>query len=108
MAASPQIIGQTKPPALDTVVLFVVPNGSTAEFSIFINNQSQAYDGYSIALVPNGQMQTPATQLAFLTQLAGGTTAAFSGLYLNSGDSVLVSSTLGSCSFTATGLVFSS
>ena len=107
MAITPKILGQAKPAALTTVTLFTVTSSNTVEFSIYINNQSKLYDGYSIALVPNGSAQTAASQLAFNTQLDGGTTTAFSGLYLNSGDRVLVSSTFGNCSFTATGIDFS-
>ena len=86
--------------------LFTVPIGSTAEFSIFITNQDVAYDGYTISLVPYGQSISVSTQLAYNTQLRGQTSTAFSGLYLNSGDSVIVSSSLGTCSFLATGIVF--
>ena len=107
MAITPQILGQAKPVALATVTLFTVASANTVEFSIYISNQSNVYDVYSIALVPFGNVQTPATQLAYNTQIAGGATAAFSGLYLNSGDSVLVSSALGNCGFVATGLDFS-
>ena len=88
MAITPQILGQAKPAALTTVTLFTVASANTVEFSIYISNQSNVYDGYSIALVPFGNLQTPATQLSYNTQIAGGSTAAFSGLYLNSGDSV--------------------
>lgn len=107
MAIIPQILGQAKPAALTTVTLFTVASANTVEFSIYISNQSNVYDSYSIALVPSGNLQTPATQLSYNTQIAGGSTAAFSGLYLNSGDSVLVSSALGNCGFIATGLDFS-
>jgi hypothetical protein len=108
MTTSPQILGQQKPTALIETVLFTVLDNNTAEFSIFINNQSQAYDGYTIALVPYGQSGPNSSQyLAFESQLSGGGTVAFSGLYLNSGDTVYVTSNLGNCSFTATGIYFS-
>jgi hypothetical protein len=107
MTATPKILGQAKPPALASVTLFTVPADSTAEFSIFINNQGVVYDGYTISLVPAGQPVSTSTQLAYNTQLGGESSTAFSGLYLNTGDSVIVSSSLGACSFLATGILFS-
>jgi|APCry1669189768_1035252.scaffolds.fasta_scaffold01991_9 hypothetical protein len=108
MAITTQILGQAKPSAATNTMLFTVAGSNSVEFSIYINNQSQVYDGYSIALIPYGQTGPAAQQyLALNTQIAGGATAAFSGLYLNSGDSVIVASTAGNCSFTATGIDFS-
>jgi hypothetical protein len=107
MSAKPRILGQSKPAALTTVTLFTVDTDTTVEFSIFINNQSTQYDGYTITLIPQGTLASAARELAYNTQLAGGTTNAFSGLYLNSGDSVTASSSLGNCAFMATGIVFS-
>lgn len=107
MSATPKILGQAKPTALATVTLFTVDINTTVEFSIFINNQSTAYDGYTISLIPQGMTANSARELAYNTQLAGGATVSFSGLYLNTGDSVTVSSSFGNCAFMATGLVFS-
>jgi hypothetical protein len=108
MQAFPQILGQVLAPPLVNSTLFAVPDGFTAEFSIFINNRSQEYDGFSIALVPNNAgLPQNNEYLAYRTQLIGGGTVAFSGLYLNSGDTVFVSSDLGNCAFTATGIYFS-
>ena len=101
-----QLLGQQKPTAMVDTLLFTVAAQNSVEFSIFIVNQSKDYDGYMIALVPNGTILSPANYLAFNTQLAGGATVAFSALYLNSGDSVYVTSTFGNISFTATGLDF--
>ena len=94
MTAKPQILGTAKPLALVPATLFTVPPGATAELSIFINNQDINYDGYTISLVPSGQPITVSTRLAYNTQLAGQSTVSFSALYLNSGDEVVVSSTL--------------
>jgi hypothetical protein len=107
MTVTPKILGQEKPTALVSVTLFTVPANSTAEFSIFINNQGVVYDGYTISLVPNGQEVSTSTQLAYNTQIGGQSSTAFSAMYLNSGDSVIVSSSLGTCSFLATGILFS-
>mgnify|MGYP003344755044 FL=1 len=106
MTAKPQILGTAKPLALVPATLFTVPPGATAELSIFINNQDINYDGYTISLVPSGQPITVSTRLAYNTQLAGQSTVSFSALYLNSGDEVVVSSSLGTCSFIATGILF--
>jgi len=107
MAITPQILGQSKPQANVNTLLFTVASANSVEFSIFINNQGLIYDGYTIAPVPNGQIQQSSNFLAYNTHLIGGGTVAFSGLYLNSGDSVYVTSYLGNCSFTATGIDFS-
>jgi len=102
----PQILGQVKPTLTVDTLLFTVTPGNTVQFSVFICNQSSAYDNYSIALVPYGTVEMPSSYLAYNTALAGGGTVAFSGLYLNGGDSVYVQSTLGNCGFTATGIDF--
>jgi len=108
MSYSSKILGQAKPAALQNQTLFSVSSSNSVECTIFINNQGPIYDGYSIALIQANGTQTPASQLALNTQLAGGTTVAFSGIYLGSDCSVVVSSSLGFCAFTATGLDFSS
>jgi hypothetical protein len=108
MAATPQIFAQLKPSALVNQTLFTVMASSRIEVSIFINNQGTEYDGFNIALIPSGQTgPTPSQFLALNTQLAAGTTVAFSGIYLNQGDSVVVGSSLGNCAFLATGINFS-
>ena len=108
MTSIPQIFGQQKPQAQVNTRLFTVAENNTAQFSIFITNQSGAYDGYNIALVPFGTTEMSANFLAYNTQLAGNAIVSFSGLYLNGGDSVFVESTYGNCSFMATGVDFPS
>lgn len=104
---TPRIFGQNKPDALINTNLFTVSMGSQAQISIFIANQDSDYDRFTIALVPYSQSQQPENYLAFATPLSGNGVLAFSGIYLNEGDAVYVSSEFGNCSFTATGIDFS-
>ena len=100
----PRILGQNKPdPQVDTT-LFTVTNTHQAQFSVFVANQSDQIDSFSIALVPNGQTEQAASFIAYNTAILGNGVLAFSGLFMNSGDRAQVRSTNGTCSFTATGI----
>ena len=104
---TPRIFGQNKPDAEINTNLFTVSTSHQAQISIFVANQSGDYDRFTIALVPYNQSQQPENYLAYATPLSANGVLAFSGIYLNDGDAVYVSSLLGNCSFTATGLDFS-
>jgi hypothetical protein len=106
MMQTPKIFGQEKPDANINTNLFTVATGHQAQISIFIANQFNDYDRFTIALVPNATSQQPENYLAFATPLSGNGVLAFSGIYLNAGDKVFVSSEGGNCSFTATGIDF--
>lgn len=100
----PRILGQSKPDILVDTTLFTVTDGHQAQFSVFIANQNNVIDYFTIALVPNGQLEQGSSFIAFNTAIVANGVLAFSGLFLNSGDRVQVSSVFGNCSFTATGI----
>jgi len=104
MSQIPKIFGQNKPDALVDTNLFTVATGHQAQISIFVCNQIDGYDYFTIALVPYSQSEQTENYLAYNTPLVNHGILAFSGIYLNSGDRVQVSTRLGQCSFTATGL----
>ena len=101
-----KIFAQNKPDAGINTNLFTVSTGNNAQISIFVANQLGDYDRFTIALVPASTSQQPENYLAYSTPLSANGVLAFSGIYLNSGDKVFVSSELGNCSFTATGIDF--
>lgn len=108
MAQTLKIFGQNKPdPNVDTN-LFTVGNTNQAQISIFICNQSNDWDRFSISLVPANQSEQLENFLAYNTLISKNAVMAFSGIYLNAGDRVQVYSNGGNCSFTATGIDFSS
>jgi len=104
MPQTPKIFGQNKPDPMIDTNLFTVSISHQAQTSIFVSNQSGDYDRFTIALVPYSQSEQPENYLAYHTPLPAHGVIAFSGIYLNSGDRVQVSTELGQCSFTATGL----
>jgi hypothetical protein len=106
MIEEPKILGQNKPTAMIDTNLFTVATGHQAQVSIFVANQGDDYDRFTIALVPSGQSEQPENYLAYNTPLVANGVLAFSGIYLNSEDRVQVSTLLGQCSFTATGVDF--
>lgn len=107
MVQTPKIFGQNKPPANVDTNLFTVANTNQAQISIFVCNQADDYERFTISLVPANQSEQPENYLAFNTLLSRNAVLAFSGIYLNNGDKVQVSSVGGNCSFTATGIDFS-
>lgn len=107
MTQTPKIFGQNKPDANIDTNLFTVSGSNQAQISIFVANQSNDWERFSIALVPNNQSEQPENFLAYNTLLSANGVLAFSGIYLNSGDKVQVYSLGGNCSFTATGIDFS-
>jgi hypothetical protein len=100
----PRILGQNKPDPLVDTTLFTVTDGHQAQFTVFVANQNNIIDNFSLALVPNGQVEQNASFIAYNTAIVANGVLAFSGLFLNSGDHVQVSSVSGNCSFTATGI----
>lgn len=107
MVDTPQIFGQQKPDALINTNLFTVTLGMSAQISIFVANQNNDYDRFTIALIPYSQSEQPENYLAYATPLSANGVLAFSGIYLNGGDQVWVQTQNGNCSFTATGIEFS-
>ena len=106
MAQTLKIFGQNKPDAGFNTNLFTVTINNQAQVSIFVANQSNVYDRFTIALIPEDQSEQPENYIAYNTYLYPNGIFAFSGLYFNSGDRVQISSENGNCSFTATGIEF--
>jgi len=101
---TPQIFGQALPVALVQTNLLTVPNGEQAQINMFVCNQSSSYDYFSIELIPSGDNPDPARFVAFNTPVLPNGVFSMAGISLNSGDAVVVSTTQGNCSFTATGM----
>lgn len=101
---TPRLLGQNKPDAGVNTNLFTVTSGNQVQFSLFVCNQDSEIDRFTVSLVPSGEPETVNTYIAYRTPLIGNGVFAASGLYLNSGDMVMVESELGQVSFTATGI----
>lgn len=101
---TPRLLGQNKPDFLVNTNLFTVTTGNQVQFSLFVCNQSDQIGRFTVALVPSGEPETASTYIAYRTPLIGYGVFAASGLYLNSGDMVMVESDNGFISFTATGI----
>jgi hypothetical protein len=101
---TPRLLGQNKPDALVNTNLFTVTTGNQVQFSLFVCNQDSEIDRFTVALIPAGEPETLNTYIAYRTPLIGNGVFAASGLYLNSGDQVVVESENGYISFTATGI----
>lgn len=108
MAQTPRIFAQAFPPANSATVIYIVAAGHEAQLTVFISNHSNTFDNVSVALVPSSN-NSVGTQnyIAYNTPLIGNGVLAFSGISLGSGDSLYVTSTFGTSSFTATGMDFS-
>ena len=101
---TPRLIGQNKPDAAVNTNLFTVTTGNQVQFSLFVCNQGDEIDQFTVALIPAGEPESLNSYIAYRTPLLGHGVFAASGLYLNSGDQVLVESLNGFISFTATGI----
>lgn len=101
---TPRLLGQNKPDAGVNTNLFTVTTSHQVQFSLFVCNQNDEIDQFTVALVPAGEPETVNTYIAYKTPLIGHGVFAASGLYLNSGDMVMVESLNGDVSFTATGI----
>lgn len=106
MQELPRIFGQNKPTANIDTNLFTVATGHQAQISIFVANQGDDYERFTIALVPANQSEQPENYIAYNSLLVANGILAYSGIYLNSEDRVQVSTVGGNCSFTATGIDF--
>ncbi len=104
---TPRIFGQVKPVANIETTLLTVAYTSQAQMSIFIANQSSTIDRFSIEILPFNTSPDFSRYIAYNTPLIGNGVFALSGIALNSGDQIVVSTANGDCSFTATGLEFS-
>jgi hypothetical protein len=102
---TPIILGQSKPVATVDTNLFTVGYNNQAQFNLFVCNQSSSSDTITVALVPNGNLESSTSYIFYNNTVAGNFTFIANGIYLNSGDQIRVLSTNGTTSFTATGLL---
>ena len=100
---TPRIFGQAKPVAEIQTTLITVANNAQAQVSLFVCNQGDSIDRFSIELIPSGDSPDPSRYIAYLTPILGNAVFAVAGVSMSSGDSIVVVSTNGNCSFTATG-----
>ena len=103
---TPKIFGQAKPVANVETTLLTTAYTSQAQLSIFVANQSDAIDRFSIEIIPFDTSPDLSRFIAYNTPLLGNGIFAVSSVALNGGDQVIVSTANGDCSFTATGLQF--
>lgn len=106
MTDIPQIFGQELPPAGIETNLVTVAFTDQAQINIFVANQNTSFDNFSIAVIPYDQSEQPANFIAYQSPIVGGGVVSFSQIYLNSGDRIRVSTLNGTCSFTATGILY--
>jgi hypothetical protein len=111
---TPKIFDQAKPPASGTeggpttiTNLYTVPSGRQAQVTIFVCNQSNNLETFRIAIVQSGATMTEARYLSWDTPIVANGVFSFSGIGLNSGESIKVRSQYGFLSFTATGIELS-
>lgn len=103
---TPRIFGQTKPVAGISTVLLTVGPTYTAQLNIYVSNHSSDPDYFSIEIIPYEDSPDPSRFIAYGTPLLGNGVFAVAGIGLSSGDTVVVSTAMGECSFTGTGLQF--
>ena len=102
---APGILGQNKPSAGVDTNLFTVATGTQVQFNMFVCNQNNTQDQFTISLIPYTGIENSSTYIAYNTPVIANGIVSIGGLFLNSGDQVRVSSVGGNTSFTATGLV---
>jgi hypothetical protein len=107
MTDIPQIFGQELPPANIDTNLVTVAFGDQAQINIFVANQSTNFDWFNIAVIPYDQSEQPANYIAYQSPIVGGGVISFAQIYMNSGDRISVTTRYGTCSFTATGILYS-
>jgi hypothetical protein len=102
---TPKIFAQQYPAAGIDTNLFTVVAGHNAQLSVFVANHNAVEDQISVSLVPQGTANTtPPNYIAYQTRIFGNGCIAFSGLFLDDGDQVRVTSANGTTSFVATGV----
>lgn len=102
---TPKIFAQQYPAAGIDTNLFTVLSGHNAQLTVFVANHSPNEDSISVALVPEGTANTtPPNYIAYQTRILGNGCVAFSGLFLDDGDQVRVTSAAGTSSFVASGV----
>jgi hypothetical protein len=100
-----KILGKSHPAVTTLTVLYTVPTAKQASSNLFICNQHASNtDTIRIALVPAGESVTSSHYIAYGMSVGAGQTINFTGISLNSGDQILVYSTIAECSFVATGI----
>jgi len=104
---TPRIFGQAKPVAEIQTTLITVANNAQAQVSLFVCNQGDSIDRFSIELIPSGDSPNPSQFIAYNTPILGNGVFAVAGVSLNSGDSIQVLTQNGNCSITATGIQIS-
>jgi len=105
MTQTPKVFAQQYPAATVDTELFAVPLNTSAQFTVFICNQSSTEDAISIAIVPYDELTTSQyNYIAYNTRVIANGVLAFSGLFLGSQDQIRVISQGGTSSFTATGV----
>jgi hypothetical protein len=106
MTDIPQIFGQELPPANIQTNLVTVAFNDSAQINIFVANQSINFDNFSICVLPFDQSVQPANYIAYNSPIVSGGVVSFAQIFLGSGDRVLVQTQNGTCSFTATGILY--
>jgi len=98
------ILSELSPTPNVPTLLYTVGNSSTVTGTVFCMNQSNNDDFVGVALVPNASVLSNTMWIAFNTKIYHGQNLYLQQIYLNSGDSVWVSSQHGTSNFIFNGL----
>jgi hypothetical protein len=97
------ILAEIFPTAGVESLLYTVSNTSTATGTIFCMNQNNTNDTIKVALVPNGQVISGNSYIAYNTLIYHGQSLYLQQIFLSSNDKIYVTSQNGTSSFIFTG-----
>ena len=106
MATANKILGQSKPGAGVSTVLYTVPGGKEANVNIFAANEG-VNDTIRISLAQAGAVLDPKQYIAYDMNINANGTLNFTGISLAATDVIRVLSTNGTTAFIATGIEIS-
>jgi hypothetical protein len=93
------ILAEILPPAGNVSLLYTTNVSAVATGTIFCMNQNNNNDLIKIALVPNTQVLSGNSYIAYNTLIYHGQSLYIQQIYLNSGDSIYVESQNGTSNF---------
>jgi hypothetical protein len=98
------VLSEITPAPGVTTLLYQVGSSSTVSGTIFCMNQNNNDDYVGVGLVPQGNVISSSSWIAYNTKIFHGQSLYLQQIYLNSGDSVWVSSQNGTSNFILNGL----
>lgn len=97
-------LGQVNPAAGVLTDLYTVPPLKNATARVIITNRDAAADSFRVSVAVGGAVDSLEQYIAYDKGLLGNDTGSTIGFNVNSGDIVRVRATLGTLSFTITGI----